>query len=175
MFYVDGNLSPRNRSGFTNLGIITRFAPSGRNKMLLKDIRERAIEQRSGKLVCQMLSEYLGQNSPVTKANLSAGNSDAFWVRDDINNCFPTSVSTDIREAVRYFAERLLPKQHWGTVKVFAPEIDYAGILFPVKSDFSVRPRLHIIGDCIGQFRGIAQALCSGIVCAESLIGKNHD
>jgi len=175
VFFTEGHSSPRNSSGFTNLGIITRFEPSSRNRMLLKEIRDRAIQQRGGKLICQRLTEYLNRTRTITKINTSERNSDSFWVWGDINNSFPESISTDVREAVLYFAGRLLPRQHWEEVNVFAPEIDYAGISFPVKSNFSIRPGLYIIGDCIGQFRGIAQAFCSGIICAESLIGDGYD
>jgi len=93
----------------------------------------------------------------------------------DVSDAFPAPLSTEVKEAVMYFAQRLLPRQHWQQVKVFAPEVDYAGISFPVKPDFSIRPGLYIIGDCVGEFRGIAQAFCSGIICAESLVGDSYD
>lgn len=175
VFFTEGHFSLRNNSGLTNLGIIKRFEPSDGNKILLEDIRERAIQQRSGKLVCQRLTEYLNRTVTVAQANTSERNSDSFWVWGDVNNTFPASISTEVREAVLYFAQRLLPRQHWEEVKVFAPEVDYVGVSFPVKPNFSIRPGLYFIGDCVGQFRGIAQAFCSGIVCAESLIGDACD
>lgn len=171
VFFTEGHFSGRKSSGLTNLGIVKRYEPSGRNKILIEEIKERAIQQRSGKLVRQRLTEYLDRTVTAAKTNTSERNSDSFWVWGDVNNALPTSVSIEVREAVSYFAQRLLPRQQWEQVQVFAPEVDYAGISFPVKPDFSIRPGLYIIGDCVGHFRGIAQAFCSGIICAESLLG----
>jgi len=175
VFFTEGHLSLRNSSGLTNLGIVRRYEPSDRNKNLFEDIRGRSIQQRSGKLVCQRLTEYLNRTAMVAKTNMSKQNSDSFCVWGDVNGSLPEPVSTEVREAVTYFAQRLLPPQQWEQVKVFAPEVDYAGISFPVKADFSIRPGLYIVGDCVGQFRGIAQAFCSGIICAESLVGDSRD
>ena len=174
VFFTEGRFSLRNSSGLTNLGIVKRYEPSDRNRILLEDIRERSIQQRSGKLVCQRLTEYLNHTATVAKTNTSGRNSDSFWVQGDVKNTFPASISTEVREAVLYFAQKLLPRKYWEQVKVFAPEVDYAGISFPVKPSFSIRPGLYIIGDCVGQFRGIAQAFCSGIICAESLVGDDY-
>jgi uncharacterized FAD-dependent dehydrogenase len=93
----------------------------------------------------------------------------------DVNNAFPASIATEVREAVLYFAQRLLPRQHWEEVRVFAPEVEYAGLSFLVKPNFSIRQGFYVIGDSVGQFRGIAQAFCSGIICAENLIGHGYD
>ena len=175
VFFTEGHLSLRNSSGLTNLGIVRRYEPSDRNKNLFEDIRERSIQQRSGKLVCERLTEYLGHTPIASKTSVPKGNSDSFWMWGDVSDAFPAPLSTEVKEAVMYFAQRLLPRQHWQQVKVFAPEVDYAGISFPVKPDFSIRPGLYIIGDCVGEFRGIAQAFCSGIICAESLVGDSYD
>jgi uncharacterized FAD-dependent dehydrogenase len=175
VFFADGHFAPGNSSGLTNLGIIKRYKPSNRNKILLQDIRERSIRQRSGKLVCERLTGYLDNTATVVKTNTSERTSDSFWVWGDVKSAFPASIATEIREAVMYFAQRLLPRQHWDRVKVFAPEVEYTGISFPVKPNFSIRPGLHIIGDCVGEFRGIAQAFCSGVICAKSLIGNVYD
>jgi uncharacterized FAD-dependent dehydrogenase len=175
VFFTEGRFTPRNRSGLTNLGIIKRYEPSDRNKILLQHIRERSIRQRNGRLVCESLTGYLDSTATVAKTSTPERTSDSFWVWGDVKSAFPASVSTEIREAVMYFAQRLIPRQHWERVKVFAPEVDYAGISFPVKPNFSIRPGLYIIGDCVGDFRGIAQAFCSGIICAESLVGDSYE
>jgi len=172
VFFTEGRFSLENSSGFSNLGVVRRYEPSERNKMLLEDIRERSIQQRNGRLVCQRLTEYFDCTEMVLKTSTSEQDSGSFCVWGDVNGVFPEPVSTDVREAVMYFAHRLLPMQQWEQVKVFAPEVDYGGILLPVKPDFSIRPRLYIIGDCVGQFRGIAQAFCSGVICAEGLMGQ---
>lgn len=175
VLYTDGYCNPRNRSGLTNLGIITRLRPSNRNRILLDEIRKKALWQRSGKLVCQDLPGYLRSSSKGNKTLESYRDSDSFWTWGEVNDCFPLAISATIRKAVLYFAERLLPMQRWEEVKVFGPEVNYAGISFPVESNFSICPGLFIVGDCTGQFRGIAQAFCSGIICAENLIGNGYD
>lgn len=175
VFFTEGYFDSSNRSGLTNLGIITRLGPSNQNKIILEDIKGKALRYRGGKLAYQKLPEYIDNVSGKICASGSVKDCGSFCVWDNVNNCFPPSISTTIREAVLYFADRLLPRSRWKEVNVFSPEVNYTGILFPVKSDFSLFPGLYMIGDCTGQFRGIAQAFCSGIICAEGLIGNSYD
>jgi len=95
-------------------------------------------------------------------------------MQGDINQCFPNHLSAKIRKAVIYFTSRLLPKDSWEIVNVFAPEIDYGSLSFPIKSDFSIAKRMYLIGDCTGRFRGLLQAFCSGIICAEGIISNAY-
>lgn len=175
VLFSEGRFAQRSGCGLTNLGITRRYEPSDSNKMLLQDIRERSIRQRNGKLMCQSLPGYLSGTAIMANTKTPQHTSGPFWVWGDVNGAFPASVSTEIREAVQYFAQRLLPREDWEQVRVFAPEVDYMGVSFPVKGDFSIRPGLYVIGDSVGEFRGIAQAFCSGVVCAESLVGVAHD
>jgi len=85
------------------------------------------------------------------------------------------SISEKIKNAVYYFVDRIFPKDYWENIVVFAPEIHYTGLSFPVKSDFSVIPKMYLIGECTGKFRGVLQSFTSGMFCAESIIGEIYD
>ncbi len=174
VFFAEGYYSPNNRSGFTNLGIMTRLEPSNRNEAVLDEIRKRSLRRRSGKLAYQKLDDYLSISSK-RKLSKSSQSSSSFWVWDNIDECFPRPVSIRIKEAVSFFASRLLPKRRWEEVNVFAPEVDFSGLSFPVKSDFSVFPGMYVVGDSTGQFRGILQAFCSGMICGKNVAGDVYE
>lgn len=174
VFFTDGYCNPEYRSGFTNLGITIRLKPSKQNETMLGEIEKRTLHLGNGKPVCQTLLDYLDADTENYKSSKSFKSSICFSVQSDVNQCFPQPVSTKIKEAVYYFASRLLPKDRWDEVNVFAPEVDYGGLSFPIDSDFSIIPRMYLIGDCTGRFRGILQAFCSGIVCAENIIGGSN-
>lgn len=170
LFFLDGFLDPRYKTGFTNLAIIVRLSPSHRNKELFENIRNRILSLSKGKPIRQTLTDYLkvpktcdhpGQDYPCDMH---------FWQWGNINECFPQSISSRIRKAVDYFATKILPKDQWDKVSVFAPQID-CRLMFPLKDDFSLKKRLYMAGDCTGRFRGILQAFCSGIICAQNIIG----
>ena len=175
MFFTDGYRSAKSDSGFTNLGITVRLQPSKRNRTILNGIKKRLLRLGDGRPVRQTLPDYLGVNSANCYSLKRLDNSISFWIEGDVNLCFPKPISTKIREAVYYFASRLLPGDRWGEVSVFAPEVEYGGLSFPVNSDFSIIPRMYLIGDCAGRFRGVLQAFCSGIICAETIRGDIHE
>jgi uncharacterized FAD-dependent dehydrogenase len=175
IFFTEGYYNPKDRSGFTNLGIIVRLKPSGQNEIIYDEIKKRLLRVSSGKPVCQILSDYLGVSPKNHASSKWVASSISFWVQGDVNQCFPEPISKKIKEAVYYFGSRLFPKDRLDEVNVFAPEVDYGGLSFPLNSDFSIIPRLYLIGDCTGRFRGILQAFCSGIVCAESIIGGKNE
>ena len=175
VLFTEGYLNPTHKSGFTNLGILLRLKPSVQNKAIYDEIKKRMSQISRGKLVRQVLSDYLGINGKRCNSYQCSDTSVSFWVHGDVNQCFPQSIFKEIRKAVRYFASRILPKDRWNEVNVFAPEVDYGGLCFPVNSDFSIIPRMYLMGDCTGRFRGILQAFCSGIICAESIIAEKND
>lgn len=175
VYFTEGYYNPEYRSGFTNLGIMIRLKPSIQNEIIFNEIKKKLLYISNGKPVCQRLSDYLNIDIKNCSPNKSLRSSTSFWVRGDVNQCFSPDVSIKIKEAVLSFASRLLPKNCWEKVNVFAPEVDYGGLSFPVKSDFSISPGIYLIGDCTGRFRGILQAFCSGIVCAESIIGSAYE
>jgi len=175
MFFTEGYYDSRYKSGFTNLGILVRLRPSKQNRTIFEEIKKRIYQISNGELVYQRLSDYLdipvvsGKPIEFLKTSIS------FGIMDDVNQCFPSYISTKIKDAVFYFVDRLLPKNRLNEVTVFAPEVNYGGLSFPIKPDFSIIPKLYLIGDCTGKFRGILQSFCSGIICAESIIGDNNE
>jgi uncharacterized FAD-dependent dehydrogenase len=177
VFFTEGHLNPKFRSGFTNAGIMIRLKPSKQNEAILNEIKKRTLHIGNGKPVCQRLPDYLsvGTKDYNHKSPTSFRSSISFWVQGNVNQCFPYSISTRIKEAVYYFAYRLLPQNRWGEVNVFAPEVGYGGLSFPINSDFSIIPGMYLVGDCTGKFRGILQAFCSGMACAESIIGIENE
>lgn len=173
VFFTDGYRDTSEKSSFTNLGILLRLQASEHNETILNRIESRLLEISDGRPLCQRLPEYLHigmQHSSSEYSHAAA----SLGVPGDIHQCFPPPLSTKIREAVFYFASRLLPQHHWYEVNVFAPEVDYGGLSFPVNPDFSIVPRMYLIGDCTGRFRGILQAFASGIICGESIVGGKH-
>jgi uncharacterized FAD-dependent dehydrogenase len=171
LFLLEGYYNPAHKTGFTNLAIIVRAKPSWKNEILFNIIKRRVLKISAGKPVRQMLPEYLGNKSRFA----FSASSISFWQWGDVNKCFPTVISKKIRAAVSHFVSNLLPSDQWWRVSVFAPEID-CRLRFPIESDFSTIPRLYLIGDCAGRFRGILQAFCSGVICAENIIrGDFHE
>jgi uncharacterized FAD-dependent dehydrogenase len=174
VYFTDGYCDPGFRSGFTNLGILVRLKPSTRNKTTFNKIKNNIIRLSDGKPICQRLSEYLNVVINEHDSDTPLESSISFWEKGNVNQCFPRLESVKINEAVFYFASRLLPKDQWGRINVFAPEVDYGGLAFPVKPNFSISSRIYLIGDCTGRFRGILQAFCSGILSAESIISCDY-
>lgn len=174
VFFTEGYYNPMCRSGFTNLGIMIRLKKSKQNDTIFDEIKKKLLNA-TDKPTCQRLQDYLNISTKSDNPSKSLKSSISFWVHDDLNLCFPQPISTKIKEAVFYFSSRLLPKDRWDEVSVFAPEVDYGGLRFPVNSDFSIIPGMYLIGDCTGRFRGILQAFCSGVICAESIIGGEDE
>ena len=175
VFFTDGYYNPMYRSGFTNLGIMIRLKHTKQNDTIFAEIKKKLLNATNDKPICQRLPDYLNISTKSYNPSKSFKSSISFWVYDDVNQCFPQPISTKIKEAVFYFASRLLPKERWNEVSVFAPEVGYGGLSFPVNSDFSIIPGMYLIGDCAGRFRGILQAFCSGVICAESIIGGENE
>jgi len=156
VFFTEGYYNPEYKTGFTNLGILI-------------EIKKRFQCAGKGNLIYQRLADYLDIDGERGECAKMLNSSISFGVEADINQRFPESVSGKIREAAHYFVSRLLPKDRWSEVNVFAPEVDYGGVCFPINSDFSIIPRMYLVGDCTGRFRGILQGFCSGIICGESI------
>lgn len=175
VYFTEGHDDPKYRSGLINLGILIRLESSSQNKLILDEIKKRTLQISNGKPGAERLSDYLGIRAKTHNSSKSFDSSISFWVPTHIDQYFPQSISTKIKKAVHYFTSRLLPKDCWDEVIVFAPEVDYGGLSFPVNSNFSIIPRMYLIGDCTGRFRGILQAFSSGIICAESIIGDKNE
>jgi len=149
--------------------ILVRLPQSVENERILEEMKKRCQCTGKGNLIYQRLTDYLDVNGERSESPRMFKSSICFGAEADINECFPESVSGKIREAVHYFVSRLLPKDRWSEVNVFAPEVDYGGVCFSINSDFSIIPRIYLVGDCTGRFRGILQGFCSGIICGESI------
>lgn len=169
VFFTEGYYNPEDMSKFTNLGILVRLPPSKETEGILDKTKKHFQCSGKGNLIYQRLTDYLYSNGKKDEFHKILDSSISFGVEADINQCFPEPVSGKIREAVHYFATRILPADGWDKVNVFAPEVDYGGLCFTVSSDFSIIPRIYLVGDCTGRFRGILQAFCSGLICGESI------
>ncbi|MBM3702419.1 MAG: hypothetical protein FJW63_05445 [Actinobacteria bacterium] len=175
IFFTDGYLNPKDKSDLTNLGILIRLKPSKQNEIVLGEVKKRVVQISNAKPVCQTLPDYLGINVKNCDFSKCIDSSVSFWVQGDVNQCFPQPISSKIKQAVYYFASRLLTRDRWNEVNIFSLMVDYGDLSFPVNPDFSILPRMYLIGDCTGKFRGILQAFCSGIICAESIIGDENE
>jgi uncharacterized FAD-dependent dehydrogenase len=169
VFFTEGYRGPRIKSGLSNLAISVRMNPSAENEQLLQTMRCRLLAMSGGKPIRQNLLNYLGITSGKNPSEVKS--SIAFFELGEIDKVFSVELAHSVKKAVEYFVSRLLPRERWNEVNVYAPEVDYGGLAFATNRDFSVMPGLYLIGDCTGRFRGIAQALCSGIVCAENIVG----
>ena len=175
MFILDGYSNPANKTNFTNLGIMLRLDHYDQNNQTINEIKKRILKISNGKPVRQMLIDYLNLKIKNKTPSTLSGNSISFWVDGDVSKCFPEPFSTRIMEGVHKFISTTLSDVSWEKVSVFAPAIEYSWLKFPIKSDFSILPKMYLVGDCAGQFRGILQSFCSGIICAESIIGKVYE
>ena len=164
---TEGRCTSGRKTGLTNLGITVRLPPANENVDLLNMLKEQMIRLKKGVVIHQGLDSYLNNGFNSTK--LSTGQA------SDINAVLPISVSGSVREAVHYFASRFFSKRDWKYVTVFAPEIDFGGVAFPINDDFSIAPNLYLVGDCTGRFRGILQAWSSGMSCAQRILGEDHE
>jgi len=173
IFFTDGYVDLNNKSGFTNIGIQTRLDPSDQKEPLLKKVEDKMVSISNGLPIRQRLTDYLRVKDFKPNKSSSLESSISFWKEGNIDLCFPQIVAKKIRDATYHFVSELLPKNKWSHTGVFAPEFNYAGLKFPVNSDFSVIPGLYMVGDCTGRFRGILQAFSSGIMSAESILREN--
>lgn len=172
--FVEGCLNQKIKSGLTNMGILVRLEPSKNNKVVYGEIKKRLNIISKHKLIRQNLHSYLGAYS-IFNEDIKFIDSNYFWLEGNVNKCFPQHISGRIHKAVEYFASRLLPRDRWEEIFVYAPEVGYSGESYQVGADFSIVSGMYLIGDCTGRFRGILQAFCSGIICAESIIGEKYD
>lgn len=169
LHFTEGCCTASEKSGLTNLGITIRLPASKNNQLVFNNMRKKMIKLHDGKIISQNLKDYLLTND-YKKENPHSESSN-FLEEGDINLCFPKPISSSVRDAVSYFAIRFFPQENWDKVRVFAPEVDYGGLRFPLSAEFSIIPNMYLIGDCTGRFRGILQAFSSGISCAKNIKG----
>jgi uncharacterized FAD-dependent dehydrogenase len=173
IFLLEGYYNPESKSGLTNLSIMARSDPSKQNIRTFNAIRRMVKKVGDGKPVRQILSSYLENKRNYAQNPRNCPSSNSFWVWGDVNQCFPPTVAKRVNLAVEYFATRLLPKSIWEETSVFAPEAD-CRLIPPINTGFCLMPGLYLAGDCAGRFRGILQAFCSGVECADGIIGDSN-
>jgi uncharacterized FAD-dependent dehydrogenase len=164
--FTEGHYDLKEKTGFTNLAILTRLKSSYKNKETCDYIKQKCKKISSGKIINQNLNEYLG----IDGNRIVNDKTYTKFINGNINECFPSELSAEIRESVEYFISQFVDKAEWEKIEVFAPEINNEGLCFELKNDFSVIENVHIIGECTGKFRGILQSFCSGLICAEMTI-----
>lgn len=174
VYFTEGCDNSIHRTNLINLGILIRLESSSQNKLIFDEIKHRMLQFSNGKLGVERLSDYLNICAETNNSFESFDSFRSFCVPAHLNQYFPQSIARKIKKAVHYFTSRLLPKDCWDEVLVFAPEVGYGGLFFPVNSNFSIIPKMYLVGDCTGRFRGILQAFSSGIACAESIIGDKN-
>lgn len=168
--FTEGYSTSEPSTDLTNIGILVRLKPSSYNDRILYEIKKRTLELMEGKPGVQVLDEYLREDNLSQSVDLPFKASISYWNKVNINNIFPFPISEKIRKAVYYFVSRIFPKNYWKNIIVFAPEVHYAGLSFPVKSNFSIFPNMYLVGECTGKFRGVLQSFTSGVICAQNII-----
>jgi len=172
VFLAEGSRDISTRTEFTNIAILVRKPLNGASNkdVLVNEILGRLLKAGGGALIRQPLTDFLG----VTGHSSAVGNTDvphSFWRWDKVGCCFPGEIMTEVRQAVEYFVHRLFGENDWHLISVFAPELDYYWPKYKISANFSTTvPNAYLIGDCTGHFRGILQAFCSGILCAQAIL-----
>lgn len=167
IFALEGSLQKGFDTGFTNFAIIVRQKTYSKNLQAFNEILANVQNENNGIPVSQTLPEYL--NRLDFKGNPRTPSTFGMWKPGKIDSCFPANIAKELREAIQFFASKLLPEDIWSQVNVFAPELDFRH-MFSLQKDFSIAPKLYMAGDCTGRFRGILQAFCSGDICASNIL-----
>ena len=158
-FLLEGYSEPARTTGLTNLGIVIRVLD--RKPEFFRDILDRVTAVSGGRPVRESLLTYLGEDAA---PNQRLRSSITFWRPGRVSMCYPTDVASSIRAAVHEFAKAFLPRAEWDRVAVFGPEVDYYWPTMEVHADFRTSvERVFMIGDATTRFRGILQALASGL------------
>jgi uncharacterized FAD-dependent dehydrogenase len=172
IFLTEGHSEPGSSTGMTNLAVTLREEPSS-DCQVFEAIRQQLKKSSYTRPVRQRLQDFL-ENRPSVEP-FDNDSSISFWSTGNLNDCFPDRLSETVRSAVSYFASRLIPTPSWSRVSVFGPELDQYWSRYPLRLGFqAATPNLFIIGDASGHFRGILQAFCSGLTCANMLTEAQH-
>jgi len=173
IFLTEGHSEPGSSTGMTNLAVTLREKPST-DFQIFDAIRQQLKTSSYTRPVRQRFQDFLENRTSVKPFDYDS--SISFWSSGNLNDCFPDRLSETVRGAVSYFASRLIPKPSWSRVTVFGPELDQYWSRYPLRLGFQTNtPDLFIIGDASGHFRGILQAFCSGLTCANMLSEARHE
>lgn len=175
---LDGYNDTENESGYTNFAINLRLTPSPQNEEYYLTIKKNIQEISKGLPIIQILPHYI-QNTARTKENEDILTTMPTAIKGNINDIYPEPISNELKNGIIKFVDVLFKKKDWDKIAILAPSLEYTYPKFCINTDFSIKPRLYLIGDCTGHFRGGLQAFCSGIISAESIIsnirGKKDD
>lgn len=171
-FFTEGYFNSKEITKYTNLGILIRLEPSKKNEFTKKQIFENLYKTNSTLPLFQNLTQYLNNGYKSSECFNFSSTSINNCKEHDLNKIFPKTINNNINYVINYFIKNLLKVSFFDAINIFAPELDFGGLKFSVKSDFSIKPKMYLIGDCIGRFRGILQAFSSGILCAENIINN---
>jgi uncharacterized FAD-dependent dehydrogenase len=168
--HSEGGLGAMN-SGLTNLAITLRFdSHFETNREISSKVESNFECIAGGKLIYQNLREYLDGHATI---DLHSKNTISYFVGGNLNLLLPPPARDFIRESVDFLVSHLIPAKELENVSVFAPEIDYPCWEIDVAENFSAANGIYVIGDCTGRFRGVLQAFCSGMISANSILGKS--
>lgn len=179
VFLVEGSSAIGTPSGLTNLAITVRIPPQNERDQstLFAEVRRRYLYQSEGIPIRQSLVDFLkGYHPSVGRITENVEPASiTFWHWGDAAACFPQTIATKIRGAVEYFVSRIFSSEECSLISIFAPELDYYWPRFKMNHGFeSDVPGLYLVGDSTGHFRGILQAFCSGLKCAEHIARSSH-
>jgi hypothetical protein len=172
IFLTEGHSEPGSSTGMTNLAVTLREEPTT-GSQILEAISQQLKTNSYTRPVRQRLQDFL--ENRISGEPFEHDSSISFWSSGNLNHCFPDPLSETVRSAVSYFASRLIPKPSWSRVSVFGPELDQYWFRYPLHLGFQTStPGLFVLGDASGHFRGILQAFCSGLTCANMLSEARH-
>lgn len=170
--FTEGLCDSTQQTNNTNLAILVRLDPSEHNEVVFSEIKKQSIEHFKGFPVFQSLNDYLGKSQNDTGKENCVQKQLSIAIAGNINLLFPEKIGQEIKQSVVYFLEKTIPKKYWSQIKVYGPEVDFNGLVFPIHCDFSVKSGVYVIGSATGHFRGILQSFCSGTICGESLLNN---
>jgi uncharacterized FAD-dependent dehydrogenase len=153
-------------TGFSNLAITLRLTPPESTEMWRAMVGTGTFASRT-RPVIQSLADL--ETETPTESSRRVETTLGCCRPGTVMSCFPRSIWPRLRSSLRRFADAFLPRAAWDSVGILAPEMGVQYPRFALNRDFSISPGLYLIGDAAGHFRGILQAFCSGVLCAEGL------
>jgi len=159
--FTEGHCDINQKTNMTNLAILCRYPSSETNDVLFTEIKHR-LQHNNGFPIKQSLEDFIYKDNS-KRVNDST-------IQANLQNCFPEPVLNDIRDRLIFFLEKLFPNDQWSSINIHGPEVDYNGLVFPIKRDFSITDGLFVIGSSTGHFRGILQSFCSGLIVGKRLL-----
>jgi len=172
---LDGHVDQHNNTNLTNFGLRVRYPPNEGNGEIYEAIRRNLLEKNHGIPMRQMLTDFLDVELKDDQERTPIESSIRYWDWGEIGSLFPPGVEEDVRSNTMKFVSKLIPQSVWDSISVYGPGLYYPGQTFDVNADFSIMDNIYVIGECTGQFRGILQSFCSGLICGQTISGTLYD